>query len=201
MAQPKFDQITIKLSKKIGDEVSTAAADGTGGITAAMRLGFINDGRNKLYLGRLVKLGIDGFIDLFPEFVTSEILFVVSSSVPLDNFIKKVLSAKLFVDNTGISHLLHEIPPDLYQDAEINEFSTNKPNDGFKVFSVFDNRINILPNVLSEDDNVTALCLNQPIAIVQGGSNPDIFEPENWIPDIVEAAYQEYLTTIQKAGN
>ena len=110
MAQPKFDEISIKLSKKIGDEVTTASADGTGGITAAMRLTFINDGRNVLYFERLLKLGIEGFIKLFPEFVQSKALWG-EFNYALESDIKKVLSAVLFVDETGVSHFLHFIDP------------------------------------------------------------------------------------------
>lgn len=200
MAQPKLDAISVKLSKKIGDEVSSASADGAGGITAAMRLTFINDARNALYFERLLKLGISGFMQLFPEFVQSKVLLGEDSYV-LSSDIKLVLSASLYVDDPGVSHILNEVEPVKYQEASLNPFSTYLTNDSYKLYSVFDNRMNLLPNVVSEFDSITAICLMQPVAVVQGGSNPDIFEPDNWIPDITEAAYKQYLSTIQSGGN
>lgn len=199
MAQPKLDQISIKLSKRIGDEVSSAASDGAGGITAAMRLDAINDARDTLYLQRLLQLGLDGFQDMFPEFVKSVFLYGEDDYV-LEDFIKKVLSAVLFVDETGISHILNFVDPDKYQEASLNPFSTYVTNSSYKVYSVFDNKIKLLPNVVDEDDNIQAVCLIQPVGVAQGGANPDIFEPVNWINDITEGAYKVLLANLQRSG-
>jgi len=202
MAQPKLDAISVKLSKRIGDEVSSASADGVGGISAAMRLEAINDARNTLYLSRLMDFGIDKFIEIFPEFVQSVVLSCdVSLKFPLDNFIKAVLAAELHRDVAGGIHLLNFIDAKHFLDAAKNPYSTFKPSSTYEVYSVFDNALHVLPVPATDDDTLTSMCVIQPIAVVQGGANADIFEPENWVNDITMAAFKVLLTNLQKVNS
>lgn len=196
MAQPKLDIISIDVSRRIGDEVTSSNADGNT-ITAAQRLKAINDARDMLYTQKLESLGLDDFIRLYPEFVAlSTYLAITSNTVTKPADCKLVLEMTCFQDVMGTKNF-HSLPKHMtqknYHDALYNTFSRWKATAGKPKFAEFESTVKLVATVTDYTDAILNY-LKQPVDIAgYGGSNADLFEPEGWHEEIKRIASEIIL--------
>ncbi len=67
MATPNFDSISVELSRRLGDPVSSASTDGLQ-LTAVIRNAYVNKALNKFFADAIAKSGgVIGMQKLFPE--------------------------------------------------------------------------------------------------------------------------------------
>lgn len=96
MAGERIQAMSVELSKRIADEVAAYSTDGKM-FTSAQRLKALNSAREKLYNTYISKLGVDGFAEMFPEFMveTSPAITVTGGSAATPTGSRKVMAVKL----------------------------------------------------------------------------------------------------------
>jgi hypothetical protein len=190
MATPKFDIISIALSKVMGDEVTAATSAGNL-FTQAVRENAINRARGTIFTQILMKAGLTQFIDQYPEFVSLQSLTFATpaGTVAVPAGVRKVL--KIYYN----ALVAEPVPAELILDAKYNTYSKWKGTTAKPVFLQYNNILEIL-GFVSGTTAATGLVLNDPVDIASAGAN-DIIEPYTWLDMIVMEAANILLKTQQ----
>ncbi len=197
MAQPKLEYITLRVSEKIGDQVSSAGTDGEQK-TAVKRLEAINDARSKIYNGYYNSLGADRFIADYKEFLKESGEITLTSLVgtkPAN--IKKIVSVKFWNDSRleEYSTQAFPIPVQMYYESIHDEYSVYAVDNLNPQFMEFGTTFKILGGEYSEN-RARLLYLEDCVPALQG-AYPDIPDPYTWTTDIIELAAKILLTDQQ----
>lgn len=189
MAQPKLDIVSLAVSRRIGDQVSTSSTDGEV-ITAAQRLAAINRARGTLFTQLITQLGLRQFADTFPSFVLYEANVTVSPTK--DSRIHKAI--KVVYNNI----IAEEIPAEQIADAIGNQYSAwYTPTGGTLRFYEANNEIVVLGAGVGVT-TATVLFIQKPIDIAgYGGANADLIEPYEWLDMITDEAVRTILSGLQ----
>lgn len=197
MAQPKLEYITLRVSEKIGDQVSSAGTDGELK-TAAKRLEAINEARAQIYNAYYTQLGSDKFIGDYKEFLKESSEITLSSLVgtkPAN--IKKIVSVKYWRDSAGepSSKQALPMPVQTYYEAIHDEYSVYAVDNLNPQFMEYGTSFKILGGDFS-DNKSRLLYLEDCVPVLQG-AYPDIPDPYTWLSQIIEAATKILLTDQQ----
>jgi len=196
MAQPKLEYITLRVSEKIGDQVTVASTNGELK-TAAKRLQAINEARSNIYNSLYNSIGSDRFIGDYKEFIKTSGTIALTDLVgtkPAN--VKKMISLRFWDDFDSDSVVATPVPVQNYYEAQYDTHSVYFEDSQTPQFLEFSTTFKILGGALS-DNNAEILYLEDIVPAVQGGANADIPDPYSWFPQIISEAAKILLTDQQ----
>ena len=183
MPQPKFNKISIGVSRYIGDEVSSANQNGRT-FSANDRLEAINRARGLLYEKKLELLGIKEFMRLYPEFIK----FAEAISLnPKPDDVKKIIKLE------GVP-IVEAVPEEHYLDSRDDQFSKWYSSEVKRRFYEYADKVEII-GAEPQPEDIGAHYLAQPVDVSIDGD--DIMEPNYWIESIISIATKILLNTQQ----
>lgn len=197
MAQPKLELLSLEVSKKAGDQVTVATADGKD-FTSQQRLRAIHDARKSLFFTVFNQMKLKDFTMIYPEF-TKEI---TNQSINAgNNFIFSVpddfrvdIAMKVTTDETAYTESKRFVAEAEYE-STLDPYSVFKASVNCVRHVVRDNKIKVFG--LTGTYFADLLYLSEPVDIELGAAE-DINDPDIWIPQIKEIAYKNLLVDIQR---
>lgn len=191
--QAKLNLCSIAVSKVVGDEVSLATSDGNL-FSAQERLSAINRARGTVYTTLLNRLGMRGFLNLYPEFIGNKTKQSVNNIIS-DKGNDVRVTIKLYCKNI----ICEGIPAEQIYNAKYDEYSTWKATDKNPKFVEQGQSIMILGFTLLTTDNIDLLYLKQPVDIpAYSATDDDLIEPYIWLQAIINEAVINLFYTKQK---
>lgn len=199
MAQDNLEYIHLKLSRDIGDEVSSATSNGFN-FTKKMREDAINQARLDIYLQFYTMKKPEEFADLFPEY--RKIVEVSASAIESGGFhflqpasIKYIFNV-LYVRNSN-NIITEKLEEEFYFEALNNDYSVHKPHTDLAKWILKDSEIYILyTSAIQEADKLKVLSLVLPEKINLGDTN-DIPEANIFHEAIIKKAVEIIKRGIQ----
>lgn len=197
MAQPKLELLSLEVSKKAGDQVTVATADGKD-FTSQQRLRAIHDARKSLFFTVFNQMKLKDFTMIYPEF-TKEI---TNQSINAgNNFIFSVpddfrvdIAMKVTTDDIAYTESKRFVAEAEYE-STLDPYSVFKASVNCVRHVVRDNKIKVFG--LTGTYFADLLYLSEPVDIELGAAE-DINDPDIWIPQIKEIAYKNLLVDIQR---
>lgn len=167
MSQPKLNIVDLDVSRKYGDEVSSAGTNGNV-LSAAERLGAINRARGTVFTEIFNNMGMNDFLSAYPEFLKMG-TGVSLSSLPLE--IRKVIR----VLHNGELYLP---VPGIHQADALNDPFSKWSSGNY--FIQLENKVEFVGG--GTPSTATVYFARQPVDIAGfGGGNPDLIEPYTWL--------------------
>jgi len=203
MAQPILEYITIEVSRKAGDQVSVANADGVE-FTSQQRINAINGARQIIYDDKLSTLGVDEFAKTYKEFVKESSAITLATTSYLGNYpeylrkiiglkVKEVIDASTFGDFIEVKGLL----PKAYYESEINDYSPFSPNINFPRWREFNKQFQVL-GLTAASYLAYLIYLIDIVPVTLGGSSNDLSDPFSWQNRTINLAFNILLSDIQR---
>ena len=203
MPTPKLDLLSVEVSKKAGDEVSVATADGND-FTSQQRLRAIHDARKSIYFSVFNQMKLKDFVAVYPEYIKEaveqtivEVSGIYSFALPADFRIDLAMKV---ISNAANSEYVESkrFVAEAEYESTLDIYSVFKANENNIKHVVRDNKV-IVFGISDRIGTFKAdlLYLSEPVDI-EHGTTEDIKEPDIWIPQIKEIAYKNLLVDIQR---
>jgi len=202
MATPKFDRLSIELSRRINDAVSSASTNGDT-LSANDRTAYINKAL-LIFQNNYIK-GVKGdlylYAKLFPEMITqTQITLTSNSDYTIGSGMKNYYG--LLSGLTTNDKYIRSVPSSQYHVIKSNYLPTFTPTANYPICVEFGGIIYIFPNSYAST-NIKILYITTPISptdgsfLVQGGSYDSPFN-DIWNNEIVSIAEELFKTDIKE---
>jgi len=202
MATPKFDRLSIELSRRINDAVSSGSTNGDT-LSANDRTAYINKAllifQNNYIKG--VKGDLHLYAKLFPEMITqTEITLTSTSDYTIGSGMKNYYG--LLSGLTTSDKYIRNVPSSQYHVIKSNYLPTFTPTADYPICIEFGEIIYIFPNSYAST-KIKILYITTPISptdgsfLVQGGSYDSPFN-DIWNNEIVSIAEELFKTDIKE---
>lgn len=188
MAQAILEQVSLKLSDRVGDSVTGLTVDGKV-FTAQSRLDAINLARGRYFEQILQSMEPDQFAELYPEFTkeTSTPITLSSGKGARPANCRYIIGCQLTRTGTVYIKEVKRIPKRVYYDAMNNTDSPFCPTLLDNKFFEKGEYVHIYAETgATVAGSINLIYMEQPIDLTLGGT--DMPEPVTWRDYIIELA-------------
>ena len=207
MPTPKFDFLSIELSKRIGDPITTADQDGVA-LSASARNSIINKALLELFK-TYWKGNIDDFIGLFPELTVKRTITtnsnglytIASPNLDYFDFVSGLWGGHLRTND--VTPIIQRKPRSFYTAVKANFVKQLIPSPTNMFCFELGGVMEFLPSSSFNAQNADILIIKQPIDpttggfLTQGGTYDSPYYPI-WHGEILSIAEQLFKTEAQE---
>lgn len=172
MAQPKLEYITLAVSKKIGDEVDTASADGELK-SSLQRIDAINNARSLIYNELYNQIKAEKFAEQYREFLKESAGIDIEDNKGDKPANVKYICGMVFVidpetdfaDSQTTVYEPKKIDPDVYYEAKYDTYSSFKADANNLLFTDTNSELEIL-GITVADGTAKIMYLEDSVPVV-----------------------------------